>query len=496
MTIRLALVGCLALAASAFSCQRTSAFDLPPDGGTDTDADTDVDTDADSDTDPDSFVDSDGDHLSDAYEEEHGTDPDDPDSDDDGYTDYVEEIAGTDPLDPDSNPGAEGWFYFLMPYLGNPDPDLGTLVFATKVKVADVFLLMDTTGSMGGEISNLKSTLSGAIIPALQETIVDVRFGVGSFDDYPVSPYGDSSSGDTVFSILQTMTASVSDAQVAVDQLVTHFGADGPESQVPALWSIATGLGLGEYLPDQTSCIAGGYGYPCFRPGAMPIVVLMTDAPFHNGPAGANPYGAELLLEPPSYTDVVAALDTIHAKVLPVFSSEGDGTVGLSHCEDIALDTGAVLDDEPLVFEIGGDGTGLDTAIVDAVDTLVTAVPMDISAETRDDTADAFDATQLIDHVAPNPAGGIADPMDPTLICVGGLPTENIDDDPEQDVFPSVEPGLPVCFDITPIQQNIVAPSSGVTQVFRAYVDVIGAGTSVLDTREVYFVVPPEEPLP
>ena len=59
-----------------------------------------------------------------------------------------------------------------------------------------------------------------------------------------------------------------------------------------------------------------------------------------------------------------------------------------------------------------------------------------------------------------------------------------------------VESGILVCFDITPVQQNTEVPETDVTQVFRAYVDVIGASTSLLDTREVYFVVPPEEPLP
>jgi hypothetical protein len=492
VSIALAATGCTKSHAAPADGTDADA-DGDSDGDTDGDSDADTDTDTDSDTDPDSYVDSDGDHLSDAWEEEHGTDPDDPDSDDDGYSDYLEEVAGTDPNDPDDNPGGHGWFYFLMPYLGNPDPDLGTLVFATAVKVADVFLLMDTTGSMGGAISNLKATLSSTIVPELQATIDDVRFGVGFHDDYPVSSYG-SEGMDSVFALLQEMTDSVAEAQAGVNLLNTHYGNDASESQVPALWAIATGEGLGEYLEPQTGCAEGEYGYPCFRPGAMPIVVLMTDITFHNGPDGYDSYeGIEP--EPPSYTDAVAALDSIHAKVLSVYNG-GEGSLGQEHCESIAYDTGAVLDDEPLVFPINYDGTGLDTAIVEAVDTLVTAVPMDISAEKRDDPSDAFDAAQLIDHVAPNPAGDIADPMDPTLICVGGLPTANVDDDPQQDVFTSVEPGLPVCFDITPVQQNTLVPATDETQVFMAFVDVIGAGSTLLDTREVYFVVPPEDPLP
>ena len=500
MSVWLTVSLCLAIAAlSGVGCTKSHSAYYPADGGTDADADGDTDTDGDSDSDVDTSTDpeadNDGDGLSNGFEEEHGTDPDNPDSDGDGVSDYVEWVAGTDPNDPDSNPAAEGNFYFLMPYLGNPAPDSGTLVFATTLKMADVFLLMDTTGSMGGEIANLQSSLSGTIIPEIQAVIPDAWFGVGSFDDYPYGSYGYGSSGDVVFALHQTMTDDAAAAQVAVNGLATHFGGDGPESDVPALFATATGDGYGTYLPAQTACPDGFIGYPCFRPTAVPVIILITDSSFHNGPASYSPYTG-VVPEPPTYDETVAMLGDIHAKVLPVYSPEGDDPVGLAHCESIALDTGAAIDEEPLVFPISEDGTGLDTAIVDAVGTLIDGVPMDVSAEARDDPDDDFDATLLLDHVAPNPAGGIADPMDPTLICVGGLPTANIDDDPEQDVFTSVEPGLPVCFDITPVQQNTVVPATGETQVLKAFVDVIGFGASVLDTREIFFVVPPEDPLP
>jgi hypothetical protein len=267
---------------------------------------------------------------------------------------------------------------------------------------------------------------------------------------------------------------------------------DGSESQVPALWAIATGGSLGTYLPAQTECPAGYFGYPCFRPGAVPIIIMMTDITFHNGPGGYDPYSG-ITPEPPEYVYAVAALDTIHAKVLPVYNGSA-GAIGMTHCESIALDTGAAIDGEPLVFPIDYSGLGLDTSIVDAVNELATAVPLDISTLGRDDTTDTVDATVFIDRIVPNTAGGVADPSDPLIICVGGLDTINNDADEYEDMFNDVTPGTPVCFDIYPKMNETVPPTVN-AQMFTAYIDVVGDSVTTLDTREIYFLVPPSIPI-
>ncbi|MCK9463778.1 MAG: thrombospondin type 3 repeat-containing protein [Proteobacteria bacterium] len=463
------------------------------DSDADSDTDVDADVDSDSDTDPGSYADDDGDYLSDAFEEELGTDPEDPDSDGDGCPDFVEWFAGTDPLDPDSNPAAEGHSYFLIPYEEATVPDEDTFVFATEIRLADVFFAMDTTGSMNGEISNLKGTLTSTIVPGLQAAIDSVWFGVGFFDDYPVSPYGTAAT-DSVFGLLQAMTPNVATAQDGVDALALHGGNDWAEGQVPALWAIATGEGLGGFLDPQTGCPPGRYGYPCFRPGAMPIVILMTDAPFHNGPGGYDPYGSDVSPTAPTYLEAVEALGELHARVITVYSGPVE-VDGQTHCEALSLDTGAAVDGEPLMFPIASTGAGLDEAIVGAVDELVTAVPLDISTFARDYESDTVDAAALIVRVVPNTEGGLADPQDPTVICVGGLDTENNDGDPEDDVFTDVFPGTPVCFDIVPIAQNETIPEQLEPQLYPAFVDVYGAETVLLDTREVFFIVPPTVPV-
>jgi hypothetical protein len=470
-----------------------SDSDMDSDSDTDGDSDTDSDTDSDSDGDTDPVADNDGDGLSNGFEEEElGTDPNNPDTDGDGYSDFLEWYAETDPLDPDSNPRAEGNFYFLVPFGVPPDPTEDTMVFRTDIQLADVFFAVDTTGSMGGEISNFKSTLSTTIIPEINTIIPYAWYGVGFFDDYPVGAYGVAGT-DSVFGLLQEMTSDVSDVQAGANELATHSGSDWAEGDVPALWAVATGGGLGEYLEEQTDCPAGYTGYPCFRPGAIPIIVLLTDAPFHNGPSDYAPYGSDVEPAPPTYTYALAALETIHAKVLPIYSGTA-GDIGYTHCEDIALDTGAEIDGEPLAFSVSGDGSGLDTSVVDAVNGLATGTPFDSEAIPRDDVTDAVDATIFIDRIVPNTIGGVEDPTDPTVICVGGLDTVNDDADAYEDLFADVIPGTPVCFDIVPAQNDTVPPTFMVG-LYTAYIDVIGDDITVLDTREVYFLVPPSEPI-
>jgi hypothetical protein len=484
-----------ALLAPLPSCYHTSEVslddqpgdtDIDTDGDSDSDSDTDdTDADTDGDTGTDPAGDEDGDWLSNGFEEEFGTDPDDEDTDDDGYSDLVEWIAGTDPNDPDSNPSAEGNFYFLVPYGDVPDPPDDILEFSTSIEKADLFFLVDTTGSMGGEITNLKDGLSTYIIPEVEAIIDDVWFAVGGFDDYPVDPYGSATSSDLPFYLLTRTTPFPGVAQAAVNDLDTHYGADGAESHVPALWATATGEGLGTYLAPQESCDADEIGYPCFRDGAIPIVMLITDAAFHNGPADSEPYNG-ITPVPPTYLEAVEALNALHARVLPIWSLGGYGDVE-GNCSQIAYDTGAVdTFDDPLVFNINSAGTGLDEEVVNAVDALAHEVPIDISAVGRDDETDSVDAMVFIEHIAPF--------NEDTAECTGGLVTADTDDDDIDDTFIDVLPGAPVCFEIVP-QDNAAVPSIEEPQVFMAYIDVFGDSVTILDTREVYFVVPPDSPM-
>jgi len=78
-----------------------------------------------------------------------------------------------------------------------------------------------------------------------------------------------------------------------------------------------TGLGLGTYLAPSASCSPGENGYPCFRADSLPVILLITDASFHNGPGCTEPYSG-ISPEPPMYDEAVSAFDAIHAMVIPL----------------------------------------------------------------------------------------------------------------------------------------------------------------------------------
>jgi hypothetical protein len=468
-------------------------------------------------------LDSDNDGLSDQRERGLGTDPTSVDSDGDGVTD-LGEVDGsmTDPNDASSTI-PPGDFFVLLPYQGAHENR--NLEFSTNIEVADVFFLVDMTGSMGDERANLITGLLTVVVPGIEAAIPNVEFGVGGFDDYPYGGYGSncevlSLSGtgtgprcDTPFYLLReigpverdvgawSLTASASQCPIdtsvrnigriqgtpngrpdlleAVEGLPCHFGSDGPESYVPALYATATGMGLtwptgsvpGQSCPSIPDEPAPRVGYPCFRPGALPIILFVGDNLFHNGPSGSNPYD----FAAPTYDQAIAELNRIHARVIGVNSGKARAEL-----EAVSRATGTVrADGSPLVFDIASDGSGLSSTIVDAVRDVVGGTPQDVTTR-RENVAgnpDNFDATRFILSITPfegfTPSG-----------AAGGYVSK------DATTFYGVIPGTRVEFAID--FHNDVRPPAATAQIFRARIIVLGNSVAELDARNVYIVVPPE----
>ncbi|MCB9592211.1 MAG: VWA domain-containing protein [Sandaracinaceae bacterium] len=431
-------------------------------------------------------ADSDSDGLSDRAEHLAGTDPFNADSDGDGTSDLVESAAGTDANDPTDNPGARGDFVFLVPYEEAPVPPRDTLDFATDLQVADVYFLMDNTGSMSSSINSIRAELRDNIIPGIRASIPDVFFGVGGFRDYPCCGYG-SGAPDEPFFHLQDLTADAAVAQAATMGYAASGGGDGPEAHGPALWALATGNGLpggGSTVTARTDCPAGTLGYACFRPSAVPIVVLITDIGWHNGPSGSNAYDDGALGDhAPTYDEAVTELTTRNVRVIGVSQFGG----GRSELQAIARDTGAVdAAGAPLVTNfVGGSIT---TQIVSAIATLANTTTLDISVTYTDDASDAVDTeVAFLDHLEANTAG------DPARGCEPRAAVDtNADGFP--DLFPSVRSGDRVCFDIV-IRMNTTVEAQPDPQLYRATLQVIGDGFTPLGApRDIFFLVPPVPP--
>jgi hypothetical protein len=430
-------------------------------------------------------VDSDNDGLSDEWEHENGLDPTNDDTDGDGVTDLIEIGAGTDPLDATENPRTEGNFFFMVPYMEPPDPPRDTLVFSTDLKQADVYFLVDTTGSMWQEVATLRGSISSTVIPGMVAAIPDIWTGVGHFDDYPYGFYG-SAGTDEAYQNLQNLTPDPALAQSAAANLPDGSGADSPESHVCGLYTTASGNPV-YTMPMQPppGCPADTFGYPCFRTGAVPIIILISDAMFHNGPGGSEPYSG---ISAPTYAETVAALVAAHIKVIGVHSDTWSTDADY---RQLAVDTGTVdAGGNPLVYNIPADGSGLGDQVITAVQTLSNQVPISVTTRPRDDTTDAVNALLFIDHIEPNTVDSVEDPENPGVFCVPGLATADTNGDTIQDTYTSVLPGTSVCFDIYPAMNDQVEPTEE-PQVYKAFVDVVGDGITVLDTRDVYFLIPP-----
>jgi len=197
--------------------------------------------------------------------------------------------------------------------------------------------------------------------------------------------------------------------------------------------------------------------------------VLITDAPSHNGPFGDFPY-EDVTPRPHQYDEAIVALNRIGAKVLGLYSGFGDEN-GRRHLEEIARRTGAIAaSGEPIVLDIGSDGAGLGTGVVETIRTLVDEVPIDITVALEDDPSDDLDAlmfTRGVETVSAEPA-------------VGAIQLA--------DRFDDVRPGTRVTFRVLLANDRIERGPDPIR--YRLRVTLIGDGVTELTTTEVEIVIP------
>ncbi|MEV6643766.1 Calx-beta domain-containing protein [Amycolatopsis sp. NPDC051371] len=141
----------------------------------------------------------------------------------------------------------------------------------------DLVLLADTTGSMGGAITNVR-TNANAITGDVLAAQPTAQFGVAEYKDFTDS---------VPFKVNQGITADTGAIQAGTNQWVASGGGDTPEADLNALYELATGA-------------------VTFRPDGTRIVAWFGDAPSHD-PSGGH-----------SLADTIAALKAANIRVVAV----------------------------------------------------------------------------------------------------------------------------------------------------------------------------------
>lgn len=422
-------------------------------------------------------LDSDADGLTDQIEWENavefGTDFRREDSDGDTVSDMIEWAAGTDVGDPADSPLTRGDFVFVVPYEDDPDPEDDTLDFSTAIQIADVYFLMDTTESMDSEIGAMRNRLSDIIDavtcspgedPSVTGCIADLWTGFGWFNDESYTVYGNERNLTADFESVRAVIPN--DTGSGVDECqrkATYCAAHGPGGSCPS----------SAWTHDTFPCPAGYIGYPCYRPDAARCLVLVTDENMDQDSS-------------PSYDVVGAALIESSITFIGIDAQSGGSSAVKDDLRSIARASGQAAGAE-MVYE--GDSGSVVDAVVAAIDA-VASVPFDVGATPHDDPSDAVDATLFIEYLEVNASG--------TVACTAWAGVADSSGNGHPDRFIQLPPGTPVCWDVI-AARNTFVEATGVPQMFMAIIEVRGGpGETLLDTRNVYFLVPPEfyEPPP
>ena len=133
---------------------------------------------------------------------------------------------------------------------------------STGVIGLDVVFLVDQTGSFDDDVETLQEEAQ-AIIEDINSRGIDVNYGVAGFGDYSVDAVS-----QTVFTVHQDITDSVKATIAALDDLASPLlqGGDAPEAQYEALYRATKEFS--------------------WRTGALRVILLATDAPFHDSGHG------------------------------------------------------------------------------------------------------------------------------------------------------------------------------------------------------------------
>ncbi len=229
---------------------------------------------------------------------------------------------------------------------------------------ADVLFLTDTTGSMYGYISGIK-TAFGSILSAIDSSLplLDIEYAVADYRNYTdggnYSAYG--------VNLRQAFTGNPTLAQNAINSLSATGGADGPESQLKAMVNIAN-----NWLTSS-----GDLGFDG-RDDAQKIIIWAGDWPGHvtgdeSGASGTPPFGYY-----PSLSATIAALNAQGILVFGLNTSDVSSGINMPYPDPWWGSTSSepVQQQQDVItkatggssfYEVGSGGPSIEEAIVTSI---------------------------------------------------------------------------------------------------------------------------------
>jgi hypothetical protein len=143
-------------------------------------------------------------------------------------------------------------------------------------RLVDVGIIVDVSGSFADDLARFRNE-STNIVNLIQAQYPKALFGLATFQDYPLSSWGNL--GDKPHVLVQDLGPKTSFV-AAVNNITASGGGDIPESQLVSLFQSVTGAGQVVNRTFGTYTIPPKQNFK-FRKGAARLIILWTDATFH-----------------------------------------------------------------------------------------------------------------------------------------------------------------------------------------------------------------------
>ncbi|MBK8012441.1 MAG: hypothetical protein IPK13_13910 [Deltaproteobacteria bacterium] len=152
--------------------------------------------------------------------------------------------------------------------------------------------------------------------------------------------------------------------------------------------------------------------------------------------------------------------------------------------------------DCPLSYQIDDEGRGLGGTVVAGIEALVHFAPFTVTTVIRPDpdelAASGLLTSCFIRRIVPVSASTL------DTCAPDPIPADLTPPSPELDSFQNVVPGTRLSFRVDAQNENDAGEAcraaTAEPQMFRAFIDVVADGVTVVDTRDVIIIVPPAPP--